>query len=157
MYKLFLSHASNEAWRVYEISKEIEEAGATVFFDSLTIMSGTDWEKEILKNLRECDEFWLVLSPTYQPVNLKREPIGEVLIGSIERPYVWLETGAAWYKGVHIVPILLNMNKKQFENNNDIPLMVKSLQAVDISDRNIYNQLIEDLKRRVRQNNLSAP
>lgn len=125
-YKIFLSYAigRDDSWLAGEIAKDLEKKNAEVFLDSIHISSGEIIEEKIQKNLRDCNELWILITPTIMP-NPVNQKIDAVQYGSIDRPYVWLETGTAWFRNIPIIPLFPNKSVMREIKPEDIPLLIR--------------------------------
>jgi hypothetical protein len=59
---IFLSYAREDMTTALNMKKALEEAGLTVWFDQSSIKGGSDWEREIRANIRNCSIFIPLLS-----------------------------------------------------------------------------------------------
>jgi len=143
-YNIFISYAHSFSWEAREIQKDLEGRGAEAFLDILAIDFGDNFEKTILSNLSKCDELWVLFTPTMQSI----EP-SKLIHGSVDRPYVWLETGVAWHRGIPVVPLLNKISKKEMEANEKIPVFIKTKQAIELSNTESYEQLLRSVEEKV--------
>ena len=109
---------------------------------------GQNLRKEFICNLMDCNELWVLVSPTSQSIRLNQE-MCNIKRGSIERPYVWLETGAAWYRKIPIVPLLQNISISDLRKDEDIPLVIKSRRCVELSNPHQCKELLESVREKV--------
>ncbi|MBI5594248.1 MAG: toll/interleukin-1 receptor domain-containing protein [Deltaproteobacteria bacterium] len=142
-YKVFISYSKGLNFDAYMLQGALELAGSDVFLDMLAIDHGQDFEQRILENLKNCDELWVLLTPTLQSTELN-EPI----YGSTHRPYIWLETGVAWSRGIPIIPVLKHMSKSNLASNEDIPVLIKMRKAVELGNIHEYEELLASVKSR---------
>lgn len=90
--KAFLSHIHDEAPLAFEIHSALgaDFRGLDVFLSANieSILVGDNWFDAIEDALRDCSLFLVLCSPT-----------------SIRRPWIHFEAGAAWIRGVRIIPL----------------------------------------------------
>ena len=95
---VFVSHSGQDTWVAKQIAREIERSGAKSFLDEAEIDAGADFEEDIRDFLDQADELVVLLTPW-----------------ALERPYVWIELGAAWVVEFRLWPyclVLLRVNYK---------------------------------------------
>ena len=126
-YQVFISHATADKWIATTLCEKIEALGATTFRDDRDIDGGDDIPEHIRSGIKRSREFVVLLTPD-----------------SVKREWVLLELGAVWgwSKRVRITPIMCHVNV------DPIPLMLKSLKAIEINSVPVF---LADLARRVRE------
>src|SRR5262245_34779869 len=77
-YQIFISHATADKCLARMLCEKLEGVGAATFRDDRDIRGGDDIPDEIFRQIRESQEFLVLLTPA-----------------SINRPWVLLEVGAA--------------------------------------------------------------
>ena len=87
-YLVFISHGGADTWVARQISYHCLQAGAKTFLDEAQIDVGAEFEEEIRDAIDEASELLVLVTPW-----------------ALERPYVWLEVGAAWNRRITIVGI----------------------------------------------------
>jgi len=95
-YQVFVSHATADKWIAKTICEKIErETNAVTFRDDRDIAGGDDIPDSIRAEIGRSKEFLVLLTPK-----------------SINRPWVLLETGAAWARGprIWIVALLYHVD-----------------------------------------------
>lgn len=123
-YRVFVSHATADKWIARTICEKIDAIpDSSTFRDDRDIDGGDSIPQTILKELRRCDEFLLLLTQS-----------------SLTRPWVLFEIGAACVKGVRIVPICYAVAMDQ------IPAMVRDSKAYELNDLERY---LDELEGRV--------
>lgn len=149
-YKIFISYSGSSYYNftVRHIRNALEDNGAEVFLDSLSIASGETVEPEIVKNLSDCDELWVLVSTSVQTMNLRNDNC-ELIAGTLTRPYVLMEIGAAWSRNIPIRPLLANSSPKEFQKDTDIPLLLRSKKCIEINKIDQYERLLEETKDRI--------
>jgi hypothetical protein len=60
-----------------------------------------------------------------------------------ERKYIWAELGAAWYKGIPIVPILYKITKAELQADPNVPIFIKKRDLIDINELDEYFQQLK--------------
>lgn len=143
-HKIFLSYAigRDDSWLAGEIAKDLKEKNAEVFLDSIHISSGEIIEEKIQKNLRDCNELWVLITPTAMPIPVNQEIVA-VQYGSIDRPYVWLEIGTAWFRNIPIIPIFPNESVMREIKPEDIPLLIRGRKRVVMYNNNNNNKTVD--------------
>ena len=123
---VFVSYSGTQGKRVaeafhqglpkYVVQQGMQESDLNVFVAHRSIDPGTDWQNEILKNLKEADWFLFVVT-------------GESDIS----PYAQQELGAAWALGKNIIPIWGD-ERNQGQPPPELPGFLKKWQAIDLND-----------------------
>lgn len=113
--KIFISHSSKDKWAARRISEDLENLGANTFLDEKDIRTGESIDNSIKKNLKNCDDFLFLLSPS-----------------SLKSEWVLVELGGALALEKKIIPILL------YVGANEIPSMISLKLARDINDIDRY-------------------
>lgn len=93
---VFVSHVHEDARLAAEIRRWVDEAllGAVEFFissDDASLPPGSDWPTMLKKSLADASIALLIISPA-----------------SIERRWIYFEAGAAYLRGIPVVPICVN-------------------------------------------------
>jgi len=102
----------------------LEEGGATTFRDDRDIAGGDDIPDKIREAIGRSAEVIVLLTPN-----------------SINRPWVSLEVGAAWFKNkARIVAVLYNVT------TDPIPTMIRSKKAIQLND---FDDYVSELKKRI--------
>lgn len=129
-YKIFISHSSKDDWVSRQIDRLIRETcrkpGVDTFIDNRELKVGDRIADEIRKNLQECDEFLILITPN-----------------SIKSTWVTAEMGAAWGMGKRIVVIINNVTP------NEMPDIISPLKAIDLNN---FDQYLNELLARVEGN-----
>ena len=128
-YTVFISHASRDRWVAGQIAKELAAVGAAHFLDSHVVETGDQLDDELKAALENASELLVLLTPA-----------------ALERPYVWIEIGAAWSQGKRIVGILHGMTTSDLAARDGTPAFLKGILLRDINDLGEY---LEELKKRV--------
>jgi TIR domain len=121
VYQVFISHSSLDTWVAQQIQLHISDCGPTTFLDEGDIYVGDDFENVILVELRKCREVLVLFTPWAR-----------------ERPYVWLEVGAAWGLGKRIVFVLHGMTADDLSKGVGNPALLKRTNVITINDLNKY-------------------
>jgi hypothetical protein len=127
---VFISHAATDTWVAQRISEQIKERGAQTFLDEAHISVGEDFEERILNALDHAIELLVILTP-----------------GSLKRPFVWSEVGAAWLKRIPIIAVLHGLTPEKVQAHPSIPVFFKRREFIDINQLDKY---LSELQERVR-------
>ena len=124
---IFISHISEET-SITEILKDWIESSflsqCEVFASSdKADLSGNKWISEIDQALDSAMTFLVLFSPT-----------------SVKRPWVNVQTGWGWIKGLPIIPICHSGLKK-----DDLPRRISTLQALEINSDGFVSELFTTL------------
>jgi hypothetical protein len=130
-YTVFISHSGEDTWVARQLSSCFEEVSAKTFLDESNIAIGAKFEDEILEALRKADELVVLITPW-----------------ALGRPYVWLEIGAAWFKNIPIIILLLGVTPAEFTQKANIPVDLKERNLISLNDVDRY---IKELSERVAQ------
>lgn len=119
--KVFISHSSSDKWIARQIAVHLGERGVECFLDEKDIETGDIIDDSIQKNLNECDELLMLLSPA-----------------ALESAWVLLEIGGAKVLGKRLVPILVHVGA------NDLPDPLSTGLARDLNDIDSYYREVEE-------------
>jgi hypothetical protein len=108
--RAFISYSRTNKEFAAKLSKGLRSAGYPVWFDLLDIPTGSRWDDEVEKALRECSIFMIILTPA-----------------SIGSENVKDEIGYAIDHGKRILPVLLE--------NCEVPLRLHRFQYVDFTTK----------------------
>lgn len=126
-YLIFISHSTKDSWIAKQIAKSIEEKcgryGVKTFLDEKDIEGGESITQSLKRNIRECQEF-VVLISRY----------------SINRPWVLIEIGAAWVLEKRITAIIDKVSPEE------MPDVITPYKAIDLND---FEKYLEQLTKRV--------
>ena len=128
-YKVFISHSGTDTWVAKQIESHIQNTGSDTFMDAANIDIGDQFEEKLLAELKLSKELLVLFTPW-----------------SLERPYVWMEIGAAWVLSMRIVVVLHGLSNEGIITNPKIPVKIKASDVVIINDLDDY---FEQLKKRV--------
>lgn len=120
-YTVFISHASRDKWVAGQIAKELDAVGAGVFLDSRAIETGDQFDEELKQALHDADELLVLLTPA-----------------ALERPYVWIELGAAWLQAKRIIGILHGMTTSELAARDGTPAFLTGVHLRDINELDEY-------------------
>ena len=126
---MFISHSGADTWVARQISHHCQRVGADTFLDDAEIAIGADFEVAILNTLRKASELLVLITPW-----------------TLERPYVLMEIGAAWVRGLPIIVILYGITPVEFRSGPKVPVLLKRLNLLDI---NRIDRYFEELEKRV--------
>jgi hypothetical protein len=126
--EIFLSHAAADATLATYLANVIRTsvAGVDVFVASAPggIPTGDEWLTTIRRQLRAADTYLVLLTPT-----------------SIERLWIWFETGAAWMSERRLIPVTAGGLKK-----SEVPQPLGAHQALELDNLADATQLFQDLR-----------
>lgn len=108
--RTFISYSRINKEFAVKLAKELKTAGFPVWLDQLDIPTGSRWDDELEKALRECPVFMVILTPA-----------------SIASENVKDEIGYAIDHGKRILPVLLE--------DCDVPLRLRRFQYVDFTTK----------------------
>ena|SRR5579863_6804220 len=128
-YKVFISHSSSDAWVAQQIDKGVTNCKALTFLYEDDVQAGDDFEDTILQHLKSSNELLVLFTPW-----------------SLERPYIWLEIGVAWDKGLKIIGITYGLSVEEINSISKIPNIIKKSNIIDI---NSITKYFAQLKKRV--------
>jgi TIR domain len=120
-YLLFISHSGADTWVARQLSNAGRSVGADIFLDEAEIAIGADFEADILASLNRASELLVLITPW-----------------ALERPYVWMEIGAAWSRQIPIVVILNGISASDFQERARIPVLLKKRNLIDINSADRY-------------------
>lgn len=126
---VFVSHSGEDMWVAKQIAREIEACGAKPFLDEAEIDAGADFEEDIRQFLEDAHELVVLLTPW-----------------ALERPYVWIELGAAWGRRITIVALLHGITPAELQNRPGVPVLLKKRDLLRLNDIETY---LKQLRARV--------
>lgn len=126
---IFISHAGEDTWIARQIAREVTERGGRPFLDQADVDVGAEFEELIRDFLLLTDELIVLFTPW-----------------ALDRPYVWMEIGAAWARKVPVVVVLLGLTPEDFLGRPNTPVFLKKR---DIIHLNQIDQYLDQLKQRV--------
>ena len=112
------------------MASDILSCGAQCFLDIVNIGVGENFEQKIRQTLAKADELVVLITPW-----------------AVDKPYIWLEFGAAWYREISTVVVLLGLTAKEFQAHPDFPVHLKSLNIIHLND---FDKYLGQLEKRVR-------
>ncbi|MBI2298917.1 MAG: toll/interleukin-1 receptor domain-containing protein [Armatimonadetes bacterium] len=118
---MFVSHSSVDTWVARQIADRIMECGAAVFLDESAIDVGADFEEDILTFLEKAGELVVLLTPW-----------------ALDRPYVWAELGAAWYRRIPIVGLLHGLSPGELQARQGVPIFLKKRDLLPLNEIDVY-------------------
>jgi TIR domain len=118
---VFISHSGTDTWIARKIADQCEAVSAETFLDEAQIAIGAVFEIDILDALKKSDELVVLFTPW-----------------ALERPYVWLEIGAAWFKGIPIIAVLLGVTPKQIQEHPRAPIAIKERNIIELNSIDRY-------------------
>lgn len=121
-YDLFISYASSDSALAHELRTEIEKRGLTTFMAEKDIPVSAQWKLTIRDALRSSNRVLILLTPN-----------------SLSRPWVLLETGAAWVLDKTLIPAFIHVDPNSF------PDPLKDVQARKIETMAQRKLLVDEL------------
>jgi hypothetical protein len=118
---VFISHSSEDTWVARQIAREINDRGATPFLDEADVDVGAEFEEDIRDFLDKADELFVLFTPW-----------------ALERPYVWIEIGAAWQRRIPIVVVLHGLSAKEFQVHPNAPVFLKKRDIIRLNEVDKY-------------------
>jgi hypothetical protein len=129
---VFVSHATPDEWVARQIARELESRGAKTFLFEVDVESGEDFEKRLVRALRRCTELLVLITPA-----------------SVDRPYVWMEVGAALVQGKRVTAILYPWTFDELtREKKNIPVLIRRTIARNI---NSIDKFFTEFSRRSRR------
>ena len=108
--RTFLSYSRTNKDFALKLARELKAEGLSVWLDQLDIPTGSRWDREVEKALKECEIFMIILTPA-----------------SINSENVLDEIGYAIDNGKRILPVLLE--------NCEVPFRLRRFQYVDFTTK----------------------
>lgn len=118
---VFVSHSGEDTWVARQIAREITTRNATPFLDEADVDVGAEFEEDIRNFLDKADELLVLFTPW-----------------ALERPYVWIEIGAAWQRRIPIIVILHGLSVKDFQAHPNAPVFLKKRDIIRLNDLDDY-------------------
>lgn len=118
---VFVSHSSADTWVARKAADEVARSGATPFLDEADIDAGEDFEDRIREFLNKADELVVLLTPW-----------------ALERPYVRVELGVAWGRGMPIVALLHGLSAGELQSRPGTPVFLKRRDLLELNDFETY-------------------
>jgi len=134
---VFVSHSGEDTWVAKQIAREIEGCGGKPFLDEAEIDAGADFEEDIRRFLERAHELVVLLTPW-----------------ALERPYVWIELGAAWGRRIPIVALLLGITPSELQSRPGVPVLLKKRDLLQLNDIEEY---LGQLRRRAERQGMGDP
>jgi hypothetical protein len=118
---VFVSHSGEDTWVARQIAREIGDRGASAFLDEADVDVGAEFEEDIREFLDKADELLVLFTPW-----------------ALERPYVWIEIGAAWQRRLPIVVVLHGLSAKDFQAHPNAPVFLKKRDIIRLNEIDKY-------------------
>lgn len=118
---VFVSHGGEDTWVARQIAGHITICGATPFLDEADVGVGAEFEEKIRDFLDKADELLVLFTPW-----------------ALERPYVWIEIGAAWLRRIPIVVVLHGLSTKDFQAHPNVPVLLKKRNIIRLNEMDRY-------------------
>jgi hypothetical protein len=124
--KVFISHASTDAWIARQVEQHVRQCGAETFLDCEHIEHGDDFEEKIICAAEESTELLVLFTPTAK-----------------ERKYVWMEIGMFLGARKRIVGVLYGVEKHEIAADDFMPVAQNKIDSVDINSLESYFEQLE--------------
>lgn len=125
-YRVFVSHAGDDAWVAEQLARCIEDCGATVFLDRRDIAAGDNFKDRIHEEIPKCNEFLALFTPW-----------------SRRRAWVRHEIGMADILKKRIVCVFYRVTIADFDPEEDGLGPLDGLNIVDLNDIDDYFEALE--------------
>jgi hypothetical protein len=129
--RVFISHASEDAWVAEQIEVHVRSCGADTFLDSVHIDHGDDFDDKIIDAAGDATELLVLFTPAAR-----------------DRKYIWLEIGMFLVARKRVVAVLYGSTLDDLSTDRKTPAALKRFDAVEI---NRIDQYFEQLRERVEQ------
>ena len=121
-FDLFISYASSDGALVTELKDDLERQGLKCFMAEKDIRVASEWQDTVREALRVSKQILILLTPR-----------------SLNRPWVLMETGAAWALGKPLIPALVQVSP------SDLIDPIRRYQARVIETSSQRNTLVKEL------------
>jgi len=115
---IFLSYSASDKDQARKLFERLDKSGRSIFLSEKSISPGDRWADSILGSLKNCNEFWLLVTPS-----------------SLRSEWVTTEWAAAWALEKKIVPVLFRCKPE------DLPERLREYQCVDFHEVGEKSQL----------------
>lgn len=119
--KVFISHASCDAWVAKQIEAQVQACGADTFLDCEHIEHGDDFDQRIVEEAEDSTELVVLFTPKAR-----------------ERKYIWIEIGMFLGARKRIVGVLYGVTKEEIATDLLTPVALKRIRSVDINEIDSY-------------------
>lgn len=123
-YQVFVSHATADKWIAKVLCEKLEGAGAVTFRDDRDIDGGDDIPDRLREEIERSQELVVLLTPQ-----------------SVSRPWVLIEVGGAWFRGIRIVAVRYHVEVEA------IPATIRSKKSIHLNELDEY---LAEVQRRVK-------
>ncbi len=124
---VFVSHSSEDEWIAKAIARGIEDSGARPFLDVFDLQIGAKFEEKLREKLNLADELLVLLTPR-----------------ACEKPYVWMEIGAAWNRCIPIVVVRYYLSLDELRKLG-LPVAITERNLIHLNDIDRY---LDELRQR---------
>jgi hypothetical protein len=129
LYRVFVSHGSDDRWIAAQIAKCLQERGASTFLDETNIPKGANFKQIIHREIAASNEVVALFTPW-----------------SAKRSWVWIEIGAAWGQGKPVVAVFYGMQIRDLEANGQGKGMLEDINVVQLNE---FERYLKELATRV--------
>lgn len=129
-FKVFISHGTPDRWVAGQLRKCIHDCGGSAFLDEHDVPKGDDFERRIFEELAACHELLVLFTAQ-----------------SYQRPWLWMEIGAARSQLKRIVAVLYGIDVGALEKiGGGNSTIFKGINIVDLNEVALY---FEQLRLRI--------
>jgi hypothetical protein len=119
--RVFISHASDDAWVARQIEGHVRNCGAETFLDAVHIQHGDSFDDKIIDAAADATELLVLLTPEAN-----------------ERKYIWLEIGMFLVARKRVVVVLYRLTSADLAIDRRTPVSLKRVDAVQIDSIEEY-------------------
>ena len=128
-HTVFVSHGWADKWVAEQIALRLQrDCGCRTFIDVFDIEKGDDIAGRIREELPHCHELVVLFTPW-----------------SVNRKWLWVELGAAWFGGLRIAAVLYGLTLEDIDREYGGKTFLGAKNLVDINDLETY---LSEVKRR---------
>src|SRR5258708_6936598 len=121
LYRVFVSHGSDDRWIAAQIAKRLRDLGAETFLDETSIPKGANFKQIIHKEIKLSSEVVALFTPW-----------------SAKRSWVWIEMGAAWGQDKPVVAVFYGMELRDLEQSGQGKGMLEDINVLQLNDIEKY-------------------
>jgi hypothetical protein len=128
---IFISHSGQDTAVAQDLARQIEFVGGRTFVDVNDVAAGDVFSEVILRALQNADELVVLWTPW-----------------ALERPYIAMEVGAAWVRGIRIVQVLHELSAADLNGRPGFPDPLRQLQMIRLTAFDTY---LRELEHRIQE------
>jgi hypothetical protein len=129
-YRLFMSHGGNDRWVARQIRDKLALPQLDCFLDATDIEVGDNFRAIILREIEDCHELLVLLTPS-----------------SLQRAWVFAEIGVAITKGTRIVAIRFGLEMEELHKRGVVSL-IGDTQILELDMIDTYIEAVSNRARR---------